>query len=126
MGRLTNPQVILKDGIKKIFINSNITFNAPGNISLDAYVELNGEIFYNNKKKEVYLQNLEIEKLVMDTIPLKFQNTLRVTIEKILPIILNRYPIYTIKSNDFKKTMTAMLLKNIKVENNFMIITLGI
>jgi len=62
----------------------------------------------------------------MDTIPLKFQNTLKITMEKILPIILNRYPIYTIKSNDFKKAMTAMLLKYIKVENNFMIITLGI
>lgn len=123
---LSNPKVMLKDGIDKIFINSDITFIAPGNISFDAYVELNGKIFYNNKKKEIYLQNLEIETLVMDQIPLKFQNTLKVTLEKILPIILNRYPIYTIKSNDFKKAITAMLLKNIKVENNFMIITLGV
>lgn len=122
---LSNPKVMLKDGSEKVYMNSDVTFNAPGDISLKAYVEFNGKVIYDNEKKEFYLQNLEIEQLNFDKIPAKFHNTIKSTLEAILPIILNQYPIYTLKENTLKKTATALLLKNIKVENNLMIITLG-
>ena len=115
----------LKDGSEKVYITSDVAFDAPGGVSLNAYVEFNGKIFYDNDKKEFYLQNLEIEQLDFDQIPAKFHSTIKNTLEAILPIILNQYPIYTLKKETLKNAAAALLLKDVKVENNLMIITLG-
>jgi hypothetical protein len=122
----SNPEIILKDGSEKVYIHIEIKVNITNKISFYAYGEINGKIFYDNNSKEFYLQEFEIDELVMDQVPLKFHNMIQTSIETVSKIVLNKYPVYKIKADDLKKTVAVLLLKNINVKNEKMIITLGI
>ncbi|MCG3672537.1 DUF1439 domain-containing protein [Aliarcobacter butzleri] len=119
---LLNPKIELKEGSEKIFINSEVEFKVPQNITFNAYVGLSGEIYYENEKKEFYIKDLKVEELITDKIPSKFENNIKATIDTILPVIFNNYPVYKLKPSDF---LVIAFLKDIKVKDNQLIITLG-
>ena len=115
---LTKSEVSLKNGSDKVYINIDISLSATKKISFDAYTELNGKIYYDNKSKK-----FEVDEFVMDKVLLKFHRFIQKTVEIVGKVVLNNYPVYKLNANDFKKTMTVLLLKEIQVKNEKMVIT---
>lgn len=124
--KLSNPEVRLKNGSDKIYLNLKITLSASKKISFDAYSELNGKIFFDNETKKLYLKDFEIEELVMNNVPLKFHKTIQRTIETVAKIVLNNYSVYKLQPKNLKNLTIALLLKDIKVKDKTMIISFGI
>ena len=125
---LSKPNITLKDGSEKVYINVDITLKVSNKMSFDAYTELNGVVIYNDIEKKFYLDDFVIDELVMDKVPLKFHKTIQKSIEKIAKIIFSKHHVYDLAARDFKNlktAMAAMLLKNIEVKDKTMIITVG-
>lgn len=126
---LSNPRVDLIDGTNRVNagldVRLNIKFRETDR-EFGGKVDISGGIQYNPDTGEFYLLDPVIENLSIQGIPDKHINKANSSVSKALGAYYKDHPIYTLRSTDVKKATARLLLKSVIVENEELVVTLGI
>ncbi len=86
---------------------------------------ITSEIHYDQGYWEVFLENSELLNLNIGDIDISVRNTLFSTANTAVRTVLDRYPIYKLKVNNFLYTIAVSFLRDISVEDGFVLIRVG-
>lgn len=124
--KISNPKIDLIKESNEIGILASIEANAPGGIKGKGKVMIKGTLEYDPKKGEFYFKNptiisLAIDKVNDNIIP-KIQGIAQAALSKVMTV----YPVYKFKDDNLKHTLAKAVLKSLKVENEKLLLTLGV
>lgn len=126
---LENPRVNLKNGSNRVNAGLDVILNVTIGKNpkpLSGTVDASGGIKYVSEKGEFYLINPIIENLEIQGIPPKYMDKANEALTKALAEYYSKNPIYTLRATDAKQVAARMILKNVIVENQELVVTLGI
>jgi len=126
---LNNPRVNLKNGSNKVGAGLDVVFNITLNKNpkpLGGTVDVSGGVRYLSEKGQFFLTNPAIESLTVQGIDPKYTDKANKALTKALAEYYKNNPIYTLRVNDLKQAAAKMVLKDVVVENQELVITLGI
>lgn len=126
---LSNPRVDLMNGSDRINSGLDITLdiNLLNEIStFNGSVDISGGLRYNHETGEFFVTDPQVEKLSIKGIPEKYTDKINLVISKALNQYYQSRPIYILKPTDIKKTAARLVLKKVMVENEHLVITLGL
>jgi hypothetical protein len=124
--KVLNPKIDLIKTTDEIGIFANIEVIAPGGIKGSGEVMIKGTLDYGPKEGSFYFKNPTIISLVIDKIPHKFIPKIQGIVQKALSMAMAVYPVYTFKDDNLKHTLAKAVLKSLKVENEKLVLTLGV
>ena len=123
---LTNPIVDLIASTNEIGLSSDIQIKAPGNISGKGSVSFSGSLRYENDTGSFYFDNLNITELEIEKIPESSLPKIKKMLAFVASKFLTRKPVYKFKDNDLKHKLAKATLKSVTVENETLLIELGL
>ena len=123
---LTNPIVDLIASTNEIGLSSDIQIKAPGNISGKGSVSFSGSLRYENDTGSFYFDNLNITELEIEKVPETSLPKIKKMLEFVASKFLTRKPVYKFKDNNLKHKLAKATLKSIKVENETLLLELGL
>ncbi len=126
---LNNPRVNLINGSNRVTAGLDVGLNiwinkAPK--SLGGTLDASGGIQYVKEDGAFFLTDPIIENLAVQGIPQKHLKKVNQVLTKALTEYYEAHPIYTLKPTDVKKAAARLVLKNVIIENQQLVITLGI
>lgn len=124
-----NPRVKLTHHSHRIHAGLDVVLNlqlADIKRPFGGSVDVSGAIRYDSKEGHFYLTNAKIEKLTIQGFPDKYLAQATVLIEKMLVEYYQTHPVYTLKSTDAKQQGIKMVLKEVVIEDQSLVVTLGI
>lgn len=126
---LDNPRVKLEKGSNRVNAGLDIVLSlklADVEKPFGGSLDVSGGIRYEVKDKSFYLTDPKIENLSVQGFPDKYLSQATVLIEKFLAKHYQTHPIYTLKSTDAKQKALQLVLKDVIVEDKYLVITMGI
>jgi len=126
---LSNPRVELTNGSERVHAGLDIVLNiklGSEEKPLGGSLDVSGCIKYESKEGQFYLTDPRIEDLSIQGIPKKHISKATQVLEKALADYYSSHPIYKLKAGDVKQAAAKLVLKNVMVENQELLITLGI
>jgi hypothetical protein len=126
---LENPRLVLQENSDRIHVGLDAVLNITleGNARpLSGSVDVSGSLRYAHEQGAFYLVSPTIEQASIAGIPEKFIERVNSTISVLLSEYYATHPVYTLNTADIKQAGAKMVLKNVKVENSELVITLGI
>lgn len=125
---LNNPRVALKNGTSRVTAGLDATLNItalPNPKPLAGTIDVSSGINYLAETGQFFLSNPKIEDLQIQGIPQILQTKVLEALSKALTEYFQKNPIYTLRNN-VKQAAVRMVLKSVKIENQELVITLGI
>ncbi|MDQ7779157.1 MAG: DUF1439 domain-containing protein [Planctomycetota bacterium] len=125
----SNPKVTLAKDANRITIGLDATesLNLPiGGKSERGSAAVSGSVGYDSAKGEFYLDDARIEKLDLPRVADKYDKIAQEIGSVALRECLNRRTIYKLDQKDYRQSIAKMVLKGIAVENEALVITVGI
>lgn len=129
--RLTyaNPRVTLLPHADRIQVGLDAELNIqilaePKNLSGSALV--NCGLIYRAEKQQFFLSDPVIEKLAFEGIPAQHLTKVNTIATKLARDYLQQSPVYTLKANNAKTAAAKLLLKEVKVKDGEIHLTLGL
>jgi hypothetical protein len=89
-------------------------------------VDFNGQVTYNEDEGAFYLSNFNLVNFTVNDADLSNQEELRSLIETVINKYLGHYPIYKLDPSKYKEKLAGMLIKDVKVEDDKLILLLGL
>lgn len=126
---LDNPRVNLKNGSNRINAGLDIILNIYENkesLPLGGSLDLSGGIKYVAENGEFFLTDPTIDQLSVQGIPQKYTKKANLFLRKSIGEFYSKHPIYTLKQYDLKQLAAKTILKDVIVENNELVVRLGI
>jgi len=125
---LDNARVNLTRGEDLILVNVDVYVNlktgeTERTIEGDAIIR--SEIHYDQGYWEVFLENSELLDLDIGGIDIVNRKTLFSTANASVRAVLDRYPIYKLKVNNFLYSIAVSFLRDIRVKDGFVLIRVG-
>ena len=127
MARLSHPEVMLQEG------SDRITFGieASTNVDIKQYPVagqgwFSGGIRYDAQSGAFFIQDANIETLVIEGLPDKYRIPLEFAASLAVREYLNRHPVYTLNPAKFKHSLAKLALQNVVIANGQLKITLGL
>jgi hypothetical protein len=120
---LESPSIYFKNE------NIGIRLNYSGSIlkkSASGVVDINSQIIYRQDKGAFYLSNFNIDEIAINEASFSDKEKIKTTVSNVLSFYLDDYPIYTLKQKDFKQNLAKLLLKDVKVQGDALVLTMGI
>jgi hypothetical protein len=109
--------------------NIGIRLNYSGSIfkkSASGAVDMNSQIIYRQDKGAFYLSNFNIDEIAINDASFADKEKIKTTVSNVLSYYLDDYPIYTLKQRDFKQNLAKLLLKDVRVQGDALVLTMGI
>ena len=126
---LNNPRVHLENGSDRVRAGLDVEFNITLNKILKPVggtVDASAGIRYMAENGQFFLTNPIIENLEVQGVPEKYTDKINVALTKAIAEYYARHPIYILKTSDTKQALAKMVLQDVIVENNDLVVTLGI
>ncbi len=126
---LKNPRVQLQNDSDKVNAGLDVVLNMTVNqnaLPLGGSLEVSAGIRYVDEEGEFFLTDPAIEKLQVQGISEKYIEKANSALTMALSEYFENYPIYTFSSLDAKQVTARMVLKSVVVENQKLVVTLGI
>jgi hypothetical protein len=126
---LNNPRVHLENGSGRVGAGLDVEFNITLNKTLKPIggtVDASAGIRYVAENGQFFLTNPIIENLEVRGVPEKYIDKINFALTKAIAEYYARHPIYTLKTSDTKQALAKMVLQDVIVENNELVVTLGI
>lgn len=122
---LTNPQVELTEGSDRMVVSVDATANVVGApvVSGNAVVETG--LGFNADTGEILLDNPELLSLSIDNL-VEDMPVVTGVVSEALRVALDGTPIYKVEADDVETTIAKLFLKDIKIENGYVVVTLGV
>jgi hypothetical protein len=126
---LDNPRVSLTNGSNRVAAGLDVILNIRIDKNpkpLGGSVDATGGIKYVKNSGEFFLTEPVIEHLSIQGIPDKYTKKANQVLTKALSEYYDSHPIYTLKPTDVNKAAARLALKNVIIENQNLVVTLGI
>ncbi|MEH6542492.1 MAG: DUF1439 domain-containing protein [Porticoccaceae bacterium] len=124
-----NPRVELTNSSERINAGLDVILNiklGEKKKPLGGSLDVSGSIRYSREEGQFYLTDPMIEALSIQGIPDKYISKATTVLEKALADYYSTHPIYRLKEGDAKQATARLILKNVLIENEELVITLGI
>lgn len=126
---LENPRVHLENGSTKVGAGLDVIFNITVGKNprpLGGTIDVSGGVVYLEETGQFFLTEPVIENLIVQGVPSKYTKKVNTALSKALAEYYKTNPIYSLSSLDMKQTAAKLVLKNVIVENQELVVTLGI
>ncbi len=126
---LNKPRVNLENGSSRVAAGLDVIINISLNNNpkpLGGSVDVSGGVVYLAEKGQFFLTDPVIEKLTVQGLPSKYSDKANIALTKALAEYYKENPIYTLKPTDLKRAAARAVLKDVAVENQELVVTLGI
>lgn len=126
---LNNPRVQLENGSNRVNAGLDVELNITVDQNpepLGGSIDVSGGVRYEPKAGQFYLTNPNIEQLEVQGIPEKYTDKVNIALSRALAEYYSEHPIYTLSAFDAKQVVVRMVLKDVIVEKEELVITLGV
>jgi hypothetical protein len=126
---LKHPRVELENGSDRVNAGLDVELNLTiGETSepLGGSIDVSGGVRYDPEAGQFFLTDPNIEQLQVQGIPAPYIEKANSALTKALAQFYAERPIYTLKRSDAKQLAAKMVLKSVVVENQELVITLGV
>ena len=126
---LDNPRMMLVNGSNRVNAGLDVTLNIyidNDPLPLGGSIDMSGGIRYDAEAGSFYLTDPIVENLKIQGIPNKYAEHINKALTKALAEYYSERPIYTLSSLDIRQATTKIILKDVRVKNKELIMTLGI
>ena len=93
---------------------------------LSGTARLTASVGYDPKKHRVHLVEADIEQLELEGVPKKYAGRITALLGRGAKSFLDNCAVYTLRATDARKAVAKLLLKDVKVDGDELVITLGI
>lgn len=124
-----NARIILQNGSDKVRIGLDVTLNIPINENpelLSGGVEIISDIDFNSDAGQLFLIDCQIDKLSLKGVPPTYTDKVNDILNISVKEYLNNFPIYTLSAKDIKTTAVKLLIKDVKIRDGVLVVTLGV
>ncbi len=125
---LANPRVRLEPNSTVIKLNLDADLSSPliqGGSATRGTLLVSTEISYDPETKNLILTNCQLESVQFDGLPDLYALKIRAALNEIAKDYINAIPIHTLASGASSKTAAKNLVKNVAIQNETLIVTLG-
>jgi len=126
---LDHPRITLINGSKRVNAGLDIILNIRLNNEkrpLGGSLDVSGGVIYLPDKGQFFLTDPLIENLSIQGIPENFTEKANIVLTKALAEFYTAHPIYTLRRTDVKRAVAKLVLKDVVIEKNELVATLGI
>lgn len=126
---LDHPRLHLVNGSDKVQMGLDVTINlnlAGETKSLGGTIQVSGGVAYAAETAQFFLIDPVVEILSMQGIPQKHEEKVRLALTRALATYYAEHPIYQLKSTDAKQATAKLILKSVVVENQRLVLKMGI
>lgn len=126
---LDNPRVELLADSGRIRAGLDLTLNVKINgreKPLGGAVDASAHLKYVASEGQFYLADPVIEQLSIQGLPEKYRDKARAVTELALTEYYKKHPVYRLKPGDVKQAAAKLVLRDVAVENDALVITLGL
>jgi len=126
---LKNPRINLEKGTNRIDGGLDIDLNikiGTEKESLGGSIDLSGGIRYEKDSADFFLTDPVVENLDVQGVPEKYREKTMEVLTFALTKYFSEQPIYSLSGVDAKKTAARMVLKKFVIEEEAVVVTLGI
>lgn len=121
--KLLNPVITLKDDM--VHYKLDIKFNALSETVVGDF-DAAGKLSYNRSRKAFYLKNVQVKSINIEEVNEKYRDKVVSAVNNILNNYFEDFPIYRLKEADYKQNIAGMFLKEVKTENDYLLIRLSL
>ena len=126
---LDSPRIELTNGSDRIRAGLDITMNVKlGNedLPLGGSVDASGGVKYVSNEGSFYLTDPEVENLSIQGVPQQYADRVTQVVELALAEYYSAHPVYRLKTDDIKQATAKLVLKDVTIQNQELVVTLGI
>jgi len=123
---LTHPVVDLIDATNLLGLSTDVSVKVPGNKLVSGNIAFTGALRYDNDAGSFYLDDLNIVSLDIKQVPPKTLSKIKAILKAVAKEFLANKPVFTFKDDNLKHKLAQSTLKSISVENENLIIELGL
>ncbi|MFT4607232.1 MAG: hypothetical protein ACI9V8_001287 [Urechidicola sp.] len=123
---LTNPLIDLVETTNELGLSTDVGVKVPGNIVGNGEVSFSGTLRYDNDSGSLYFDNLKVVSLDVKKVPPDSLPKIKKLLEFIAKKFLAKNPVFTFRDDNLKHRLAESTLKSISVENEMLIIELGL
>lgn len=126
---LENPRVDLLEDSGRIAAGLDVRVRIKGGAEdrvLHGTVDASGKLRYAAAEGQFYLSDPEIEKLSVAGLPEKRTAQIRSVVETALSEYYADHPVYRLQSDDIKQTAVKVVLKDVSVDGDDLVVTMGL
>ena len=120
------PTVRFLDDSDRVELTMNAGVSVPFVQTYEAKGIFTTTIRYEQKDQTLRLSEVTVEGVEATNLPKKYEDPLRVTMTLAARKYLEDYPVHTLKQKDVKDELVRMFLKDLKVRNGRLEVTLGL
>lgn len=120
---LSNPQLKLIDGSDRLSLGTQLLTNL-GPRNFRGSLSFSGKIRYARGSGEFFLDDVQIESFHLESLPAAYAAVIKAQGPAIMRVALQNYPIYRLTGNSTTMSLARLTLKDIKVVNGKLRITL--
>jgi len=127
--QLDNPRVSLKSGTDRIGLGIDIGLNIKFvelEEPLTGSADVTTGISYNQDEAAFYLTDPQIDKLSLNGVPSEYTEKANDVVNSALLVYMKNNPVYSITASDRNALAAKMLLKEVKIQDAELVLTLGI
>jgi len=84
------------------------------------------ELRYDHEQQALYLDNAKIERLDIEGVPNKWEEKVMTLTTEVINLYLKNNPVYELKHRNKKESAAKMLLKDFKVRDQSIVVTVGL
>jgi len=123
-----NPELtLLPDNKVRIGMDAAVNFSLDGEgEALDGGVTALTELRYDHEQQALYLDNAKIERLDIEGVPNKWEEKVMTLTTEVINLYLKNNPVYELKHRNKKESAAKMLLKDFKVRDQSIVVTVGL
>ena len=125
----SNPHVTLLPEPNRIEVGLDAELNIKPlgeSKNLRGSAGVTSTLAYRSETKQFFLSNAEINKLTIQGIPQQYLDKVTDFASNSAREYLQEFPIYTLRAKDTKTTAVKLLLKDVRVKNSEVHVTLGL
>jgi len=126
---LDNPRVTLNNGSDRVIAGLDIILNiwvGKNPQPLGGSIDASGGVKYVSEKGEFFLTDPVVERFAIQGIPEQYSKKVNKVLTKALNEYYETHPIYKLNPTDAKQVAARLILKNVIIENQQLVVTLGI
>ncbi len=126
---LNHPRISLENGSSRVKAGLDVQLNIKIEKNpkpLSGTIDVSSGVDYRTETGQFFLTNPKIEKLLIQGIPEKYQETVSQAIAIAVMEYFRKHPIYTLRDTNLKQTAIRMTLKNVAIKDRELVLTLGI
>ncbi len=122
----SDPEVVLRTGGERIGLGLAVSVRLPGGNKLNGTLELDSALRYDPALGQILLTDPQLQDLTFDGLPHHLDSVLQSLAGVVVRRHLTQIPIYRLKADDYRKSLTRLVLKSVQVRDGEVIAVIGL